>query len=55
MGVYQALMWAAQRGHVKVVRCLLDASADVDIQKMDGSTALSLALSSKHDQVQILF
>jgi len=54
IAVYQALMWAAQRGHAKVVQCLLDVSADVNLQKPDGTTALGLALINKHDQVQIL-
>src|SRR3989338_2856410 len=35
-----ALIWAARRGHLKCVKALLSAGAQVDIQNNDGYTAL---------------
>jgi ankyrin repeat protein len=38
-----ALMWAAKTGQGKVVQCLVDAKADVNVEASNGETALRIA------------
>ena len=38
-----ALIWAANKGHTKIVEMLLAANADPNIQSDSGSTALTAA------------
>lgn len=47
---YTALSWAARRGHVDVVQCLLDNQADVNSQNTAGETALLLAVEYSKPQ-----
>ena len=46
-----ALIWAAQKGHEKVVEMLLQQGADVDKQKSSGETALIQAAQNGHETV----
>ena len=49
------LLWAARRGRLKVVKLLLDARVDADLQDKDGNTALLWAASEGHkDVIQLL-
>ena len=49
------LIGAATGGHTPIVRLLIDAGADTSIQRADGSTALSIALTNKNlDMATIL-
>ena len=44
-----ALMAAAQEGHERVVKLLLQRGAEINKQKSDGFTALILAAIGGHD------
>eukprot|EP00913_Durusdinium_trenchii_P001698 g1570.t1 len=46
-----ALSLAAQRGHLEVVRQLVEANAELDLQGCDGETALMLASLNGHLEV----
>ena len=48
--IFDSLMYAAQGGHVEVVKKLLDAGADVNAQS-EGSTALKLASDKGRESV----
>ena len=50
----QALMWAVERGHAKVVRALLGAGADARRAAQDGGTALGLAALTGHREVRVV-
>jgi len=43
-----ALIEAARQGHTDAVRLLLENGAAVDLQALDGSTALSLATQQRY-------
>jgi ankyrin repeat protein len=45
------LMWAADRGHIDVVRALLAAGADATAEDDQGDTALDYATSCAHDDI----
>ncbi|GBN38940.1 Death-associated protein kinase dapk-1 [Araneus ventricosus] len=49
-----ALHLAAMRGHLDVVRCLIDASANPDIADKHGCTALHWALRRHHSAIAIM-
>lgn len=42
-----ALHWAAANGHLETVQIILDSAADIDVQDIEGSTAVHLAASSR--------
>ena len=42
---WTALHWASQNGETEIVKCLVDAGAELDLQIWNGSTALNLASS----------
>ena len=44
-------MWAACRGHIRVVHALLEGGADANKQCGDGSKAVDLAAVNGQDQV----
>ena len=46
-----ALMRVAQEGYAEIVRFLLEAGADTDIQRDDGATALAHATDYEHTEV----
>jgi ankyrin repeat protein len=46
-----ALMIAAQRGHVEVVEILIEAGARTDLEDTQGKTAKVLALDAGHREV----
>ncbi len=46
-----ALMWAAARGHLAVVRALLDHGANVNLEDNFGRTALAIASAEGHDDI----
>ena len=48
----QALMWAACRGHIRVVHALLEGGADSRKQCSDGSRAIDLA--AVNGQIQVM-
>ena len=52
--MFQALMWAACRGHIRVVHALLEGGADANKQCGDGSKAVDLAAVNGQDQVNHL-
>lgn len=43
-----ALMLSSQRGHVSIVKLLIDAGADIDAKTAQESTSLMLACKRKH-------
>ncbi len=45
---FTPLMWAARAGHAETVRALLDAGADVNEAKPEGTTSLVLAIINNH-------
>lgn len=45
------MIYAAQKGHTEIVKLLLDADADPNIQAIDGSTALILAVELRHKEI----
>ena len=47
----EALMAAAWNGHVEVVRALVTAGATLDVAAADGTTALKIAQTKKHEDV----
>ena len=49
--VFQSLSWAANRGHGRVVRILLEHGADPKIYSNDGQVPSDLAYSSEHHRV----
>lgn len=49
--VFQSLSWAANRGHGRVVRILLEHGADPKIYSNDGQAPSDLAYSSEHHRV----
>lgn len=52
---YTALHMASDRGHIEIVKLLLDRGANSSIKDTDGFTALELAQVAEHDEVvQIL-
>ena len=54
-GSGEALMAAAWNGHVEAVRALVAAGATLDVAAADGTTALKIAQTKKHeDVVQVL-
>ena len=46
---WTALMWAAERGHEAVVRLLLEKGTHIGIKDIGGETAISIAVSSRHE------
>jgi ankyrin repeat protein len=48
---WTALMFAAQGGHTDVVKALLDANAEVDVQNKNGETALDLAMQNDRKEI----
>ena len=48
------LYWASSKGHLEVVRALLDAKAEVNKADNDGRTPLYQALSNKHPEIAAL-
>lgn len=48
---YTPLMWASEGGHIEVVRDLLNADAEIDVQDGKGRTALIDAAWSGHEEV----
>jgi hypothetical protein len=52
---YTPLLWASSRGHTEIVRLLLEAGGDVNVQANDGQTALMRAADYGHvDTVTLL-
>ena len=49
---FTALMWAAMKADVQIVKAILLAGADVNLQSNDGSTALMLA--AKYNQPEVV-
>ena len=47
-GAMTPLMFAAREGHSEVTRILVDASAKLDLQSANGTTALSIAIINNH-------
>ena len=47
---YTALMWASAKGHLEIVKALLDAGAEVNTS-LEGRTALDWATLRSHDDV----
>ena len=47
---YTALMWASAKGHLEIVKALLDAGAEVNTS-LEGRTALDWATLRGHDDV----
>ena len=45
------LMWAAEKGNIWLIKILLEAGADVNLQDKDGNTALIIATISKKKDV----
>ena len=45
------MYWASLKGHLEVVRALLDAKAEVNKAASGGRTPLSKALSNNHPEV----
>jgi ankyrin repeat protein len=48
---WTALMLAAAKGHVGVVRLLVEAKADLNVQDKRGRTALTVAIRSRSNEV----
>jgi ankyrin repeat protein len=46
-----ALHWACDRGHVDLLRILLDRSASVDLQDSDGQSGLHYAVACEHVEI----
>ena len=44
-------MHAVDKGHVPLVRPLLEASADIDVRASDGASALFLAVEYGHTEI----
>ncbi len=48
-------MWAAARGHVEVLKLLLEAGADLNARTRKGRTAIEIgAQEGHHDIVEVL-
>ena len=45
------LLYAADRGHLEIVQCLLANKAEVNIHDQDGQTALDYAKMCEHEDV----
>ncbi|KAG8715687.1 Nuclear import receptor [Ceratobasidium sp. 423] len=48
---YTPLHLATDRGHLEVVRLLLDKGADVSLKDQDGDTSLEIATAAKHQAI----
>ena len=46
-------MWAASKGHLRVVQVLLEGGADPNMQTSNGSRAADVALAAGHDVVSV--
>ena len=52
---FTVLMWAAARGHVEVVKLLLEAGADLNARTRKGRTAIEIGTQEgHHDIVEVL-
>ena len=49
-----ALMWASNYGKLEIVNLLIEAGADVNAKMDNGATALSMAISKEHKEVESL-
>ncbi len=45
------LMWAAQHGHLEIVRRLIEQGVDLHVRDWWGRTALSMALENGHREI----
>jgi hypothetical protein len=46
-----ALMLAARNGHLPIVRLLVDADADMDLDDAEGNSALAIAIKAGHGEI----
>ena len=52
---FQALTWAASKGHIRVVQILLENGADFLKKTVDGSKAADIAFANGEERVSVCF